>query len=172
MAMIDDSSAASPTLSRGSVARAAHPQDLMIALPALASSLREVRGLLRDWLTEQSWPATAAQDIELAINEAISNVVDHAYPPEHPGSATLHAWVAIDHRTRTRRVVATVLDHGRWAAHHPDTYPLAARGHGLVVMNACLAELHIQRSAAGTTVIMISESLPTRSALLHPSPSA
>lgn len=36
-----------------------------------------------------------------------------------------------------------------------------ARGHVLVVMSGCIAELHIQRSAAGTTVIMISAAVPT-----------
>jgi anti-sigma regulatory factor (Ser/Thr protein kinase) len=140
----------------------------MAALPAQATSLRRVRALLRDWLAEQSWPVTVAEDVELAVNEAVSNVIDHAYPPEHPGSATLHAWVSIEPRTGTRRVVAAVLDRGRWATHHPDIHPPSARGHGLVVMNGCMAELHIQRSAAGTTVIMISESVPPSTATVPP----
>lgn len=68
------------------------------------------------------WPTETAEDIELATNEAVSNVVDHACPPDAPGTATLHAWTSTDPETHER----------------------------------CTAELHIQRSAAGTTVIMIS----------------
>jgi anti-sigma regulatory factor (Ser/Thr protein kinase) len=57
---------------------------------------------------------------------------------------------------RQRRVVVAVTDRGRWAAYHPDSPAPQARGHGLAMMSGCMAELHIQRSVAGTTVIMIS----------------
>ncbi|ODU05201.1 MAG: hypothetical protein ABS81_08275 [Pseudonocardia sp. SCN 72-86] len=45
----------------------------------------------------------AAADVVLALNEALANVVDHAYPPDAPGTATLHAWIATDPRTAHRR---------------------------------------------------------------------
>lgn len=61
--------------------RAAHPSDLMAVLPAAASSLHPARGLLRDWLSEQEWPVPAAEDIELAVHEAISDAIDHAHAP-------------------------------------------------------------------------------------------
>lgn len=140
--------------------RGAHPRDLMAMLRAVPHALPQVRALVWDWLTEQAWPIPDAEDIQLAVNEAISNVIDHAYPPAAPGPVTVHAWVSTDPRTRDRRVVVAVTDRGRWATHHPDTYPLHTRGHGLRVMSGCMAELHIQRAAAGTTVILISAAAP------------
>lgn len=106
----------------------------------------------------------AAADVVLALNEALANVVDHAYPPDAPGTATLHAWIATDPRTAHRRAVVAVTDRGRWAAHHPESPAPGARGHGLIMMSGCMAELHIQRADAGTTVIMISSAVPPAAA--------
>jgi hypothetical protein len=100
----------------------------------------------------------------LALNEALANVVDHAYPPDAPGTATLHAWIATHASTAHRRAVVAVTDRGRWAAHHPESPAAAARGHGLIMMSGCMAELHIQPADAGTTVIMISSTVPPAAA--------
>jgi len=137
------------------VERPAQSRDLMLVLPALPGSLRAARAAIRAGLDPLGWPTERAEDIELAVNEAVANVVDHAYPPGAPGPANLHAWLSTDPRTRDRRIVVTVTDRGRWARHHPDTHPLPTRGHGLVVMRGCMDELHVQRGAAGTTVIMV-----------------
>jgi anti-sigma regulatory factor (Ser/Thr protein kinase) len=160
MTATTDGTEQGPTAGGSSIVRAAHRHDLMTVLPAVPASLPQVRALLRGWLAEHSWPVCGAEDIELAVNEAITNVIEHAYPPDAPGTAILHAWVSVDPLGSTRRVVATVVDRGRWAAHHPGDHPLFARGHGLVVMSGCLAELHIQRSTAGTSVIMVSAAAP------------
>lgn len=137
------------------------PDDLMVVVDAVPAAVPAARARLRTWLDALVWPTEDAEDVELAVNEALANVVDHAYPPGAPGRATLHAWTAQPPGAPRRRVVITVTDRGRWAAHHPDDVPLAARGHGLVVMGGCMAELHIQRSVAGTTVVMISEDVPS-----------
>lgn len=139
-------------------ASAGRPGDLMTVVDAVPSAVPAVRALLRTWLDDLGWPDEDAEDIELAVNEAIANVVDHAYPPDRPGTATLHAWVA--EHPAGRRVVVSVTDHGRWAAHQPPAPVPAARGHGLTVMSGCMAELHIQRSGAGTAVVMTSAAVP------------
>ena len=138
----------------------AGPGDLMLVVDAVPAVVSTARARLRAWLDALAWPIEDAEDVELAVNEALANVVDHAYPPGAPGPATLHAWTSRHPLNSDRRVVITVTDRGRWGAHHPDDVPTAARGHGLVVMSGCMAELHIQRSAAGTTVVMISEDVP------------
>lgn len=151
--MSDDGRTATPGLR---AERPVHPGDLMSVVHAAPAAVTVVRKEVRRWLDALAWPIEDAEDIELAVNEAIANVVDHAYPPDAPGPATLHAWVSVDPRTRQRRVVVAVTDRGRWAAYHPDSPAPQARGHGLAMMSGCMAELHIQRSVAGTTVIMIS----------------
>lgn len=138
----------------------ARPGDLMTVVHAEPAAVPAARALTRQWLSTLNWPIEDAEDVELAVNEAIANVVDHAYPPDTPGTATLHAWVSAHPSTRHRGVVVTVTDHGRWAAHHPDSHAPDARGHGLAVMSGCMAELHIQRAAAGTTIVMISTAIP------------
>ncbi len=152
--MTDDGEMAAPGELR--VARSVRPDDLMTVVHAAPAAVPAARELVRRWLDTLAWPTGDAEDIELAVNEAIANVVDHAYPPDAPGPATLHAWVSVDPRTGQRRVTVAVTDRGRWAAYHPDSPAPQARGHGLIVMSGCMAELHIQRSVAGTTVIMIS----------------
>jgi len=105
------------------VERPAQSRDLMLVLPALPGSLRAARAAIRAGLDPLGWPTERAEDIELAVNEAVANVVDHAYPPGAPGPANLHAWLSTNPRTRDRRIVVTVTDRGRWARHHPDTHP-------------------------------------------------
>ncbi|QJY47556.1 ATP-binding protein [Pseudonocardia broussonetiae] len=142
------------TIDEPRAVRPEHPGDLMTVLPADAASLRPVRKLVRTWLNGQGWPEDEAEDVELAVNEAVANVVDHAYHPGTAGTVTLHAWIR---RTAgARRVVATVLDRGRWGAHQPATPPAHTRGHGLAVMSGCMEEMHIQRGTAGTTVVLVS----------------
>lgn len=142
------------TIDEPRAVRPEHPGDLMTVLPAEPGSLRPVRKLVRTWLAGHGWPEDDAEDVELAVNEAVANVVDHAYRPGTEGTVTLHAWVR--DTAGARRVVATVLDRGRWGAHQPVTPPAHTRGHGLAVMSGCMEEMHIQRGTAGTTVVLVS----------------
>lgn len=136
------------------------PEDLMAVFPAVSASLPPARALLRQWLTGQAWPEASAEDVVLAVCEALVNVIDHAYPPTATGSAHLHAWVSVEPRTGARRVIAAVTDHGSWNPDHRATEHAGYRGHGLGVMSGCMAGLHIQRSARGTSIILTSAEVP------------
>jgi anti-sigma regulatory factor (Ser/Thr protein kinase) len=57
----------------------------------------------------------------------------------------------------------TITDSGSWGRHHPAAPAPAARGHGLTIMRGCTEEMHIQHSEAGTTIILISRSVPAGS---------
>jgi serine/threonine-protein kinase RsbW len=139
--------------------RPAQSRDLVIVLDAVPAALSAARAKVRT-LNEWGWPLADAADIELAVNEAIANVIEHAYPPEETGPVSVHAWVSVNPRDGKRRVVVAVTDRGRRGTHHPEVHPASARGHGLVVMSGCMAELHIERGAAGTTIVMISYPVP------------
>jgi anti-sigma regulatory factor (Ser/Thr protein kinase) len=156
--MLDDGAAGAPD---HGWERSTRPEDLMVVVESVPAAVPAARREVRRWLDALEWPVQDAEDVELAVNEAIANVVDHAYPPGAPGTATVHAWVSTDPRARGRRIGVAVTDRGRWAAHHPDGPAPHARGHGLAVMSGCMAELHIQRSVAGTTVVMVSAPVPS-----------
>ena len=147
--------------------------DLALVLPASPASQRRLRAALSQWLDAARWPAEAADDIVLAANEAAGNVIDHAYPPGQPGTIRVHAWIS--HRPGPsphqhepgRRVTLAVTDEGSWSATHRSIDPAGHRGHGLTVMTATSAEVHIQRSAGGTSVVLVSHVVPA-----HPAPPA
>jgi serine/threonine-protein kinase RsbW/stage II sporulation protein AB (anti-sigma F factor) len=83
-------------------------------------------------------------DIVLAVSEATTNVVLHAYP-SRPGTMTVVA------NMQDGRLHVLVRDHGIGIAPPADT---PRPGHGLALMNHVAASLEIVGSLAGTDVIM------------------
>jgi serine/threonine-protein kinase RsbW len=134
---------------------------LMQVLPAVPHSLRHARVAFTEWLTQLQWPADDADDLILAVNEAVANVIDHAYPAGNPGAVGLHAWRSAGSSPATRRVTITITDHGDWDREHRTIDPAGRRGQGLALMSACTAKMQIQRSAGGTTVTLVSNDAPT-----------
>jgi anti-sigma regulatory factor (Ser/Thr protein kinase) len=139
-----------------------------IAVPAHRENLPVVRRRLRGWLAATGCPEETAEEVLLAVNEAVTNAVEHAYPPgvpvgpvqvaarvedvdPHPGAGGL--------RSTGRRVRVWVRDRGRW---QPDVHDrsdvLRRRGRGLVVMQGLMAEvLLVHDAASGTEVELVSE---------------
>jgi Histidine kinase-like ATPase domain len=83
-------------------------------------------------------------DLVLAVYEALANVVEHAYPPEHP-----QPMMRLQARVEDRHVLITISDHGRWRT--PPREP-GYRGRGLAMMRSLITELHLHRGPQGTTV--------------------
>jgi anti-sigma regulatory factor (Ser/Thr protein kinase) len=83
-------------------------------------------------------------DIVLAVSEATSNIVLHAYGPR-TGTMTLVAHL------QDGRLRVLVRDHGCGIAPPADT---PRPGHGLALMDHVAASLEIIGSPAGTDVIM------------------
>jgi anti-sigma regulatory factor (Ser/Thr protein kinase) len=132
------------------------PADLMIVLPAVSSSASLVRQRTRAWLDALGWPADDGEDVVMAVNEAVANVVDHAYLGQpHRGEVRVYGWPAS--HPGTDRVVITVADGGRWRPLPGDP---GYRGRGLRMMHACMDSVLIQPAAAGTTVIMTHTACP------------
>ena len=144
-----------------------HPRDtnpsrelLLRVLPAQPSSLRPARAAIAEWLALLHWPRDDADDLILAVNEAVTNVIEHAYPATHPGSLGLHAWCGPGSAPATRRATVTITDLGEWDHTHGALDHANRKGHGLTVMSACTAETRVKRSAHGTTVTLISNDVP------------
>ncbi len=132
-------------------------RELLIVRRALATSPQLIRTQLRSWLVAWSWPDDDLDDVVSAADEAVSNVVDHAYRQlPAPGDVHVHARVVT--RAALHRVVVSVVDRGRW---RPVPADPGYRGRGLRMMGACSAGLRIEHSAAGgTAVTMTSVPVP------------
>jgi len=129
---------------------------LTMSLPADAVTPSVVRERLRGWLAELNWPVEAAEDIVLAVSEAVSNVAEHAYPCGAAGPVELLVR-AVTEPGGSRRVLAGVADHGHW---RPEPDSQAYRGHGLAVMHASMHRVEVDGGATGTTVLLTSVAVP------------
>jgi anti-sigma regulatory factor (Ser/Thr protein kinase) len=135
-------------------------RELLEVLPAVPAALGQVRAEFSEWLTQQRWPASDAYDIVLAVNEAVSNVIDHAYPASAPGPVALHARVTAGSGPATRRVTITVTDHGEGCRENRGPGPIEQHGRGYALIRACTTSAHIRRSVTGTTVTLLSKEAP------------
>jgi anti-sigma regulatory factor (Ser/Thr protein kinase) len=125
---------------------------------AVAPSI--VRRTFRDWLCELEWPEEEAEDLLLAVSEAVSNVTDHAYPPGRTGEVLVEA-ECLSGADGHRRVMVKVADHGSW---RPPPAWHENRRRGLPLMRACTGALEVRGGSAGTEVTMTSR--PVAAALL------
>ena len=116
----------------------------------------EVRRLLRQWLAGLSWPADETDDLLLAVSEAVSNSVDHAYPPGRPGEVEFEARCETD-STGARYAVLVVRDRGAW---RPQPEWHENRRRGLQLMRACTGSLEVDPGELGTTIRMTSRPVP------------
>ena len=103
-----------------------------------------MRARFQKWLLALGTPAVLVDDLVLAVYEALANVVEHAYPPDHP-----HPVMRLQARVDHHHLLITISDHGRWR-------PLPAepgyRGRGLAMMRSLSTELHLHPTPEGTTV--------------------
>jgi anti-sigma regulatory factor (Ser/Thr protein kinase) len=106
-----------------------------------------MRRRFRSWVGPLTDPDTA-DDLALAVYEALANVVDHAYVERGaPGLMTL--WAVVSHPLLTGRdLVVTVLDEGAW---RPSNGP-GWRGRGLPLMRELMHATAVLSDDSGTTV--------------------
>jgi anti-sigma regulatory factor (Ser/Thr protein kinase) len=145
----------------------------MLVQRALPAAQRVIRHAVARWLEAAHWPEDGVEDVTLAVTEAVTNVVEHAYHDHDPGSIHLYAWITPAARPVTpdgipaspatggapkegRKVTVVVSDNGRW---HPERRTVDLNGHrgrGIAMMTALMAAVHVQRASNGTTVVMVS----------------
>jgi serine/threonine-protein kinase RsbW len=109
--------------------------------PARPQSLTILRRSLREWFGDAGIQGDDADELLLAIDEAASNAVSHAYRGRR-GSFTVTA-------TRFgKHVVFVVADEGQWREHAPNG------GRGIPLIERLSDAVQYQRDAAGTTVVV------------------
>lgn len=110
--------------------------------PAEARQLFRIRAHTRAWLTSLGLGTDVVSDVVLAVNEAVSNTVEHAYPA---GGGT----VDLIFSAEADAVGIDVIDHGRWptpAAHRN------GRGLGTTIMEQLLDSVAVRSGPQGTRV--------------------
>ncbi|MBB4910124.1 ATP-binding protein [Actinophytocola algeriensis] len=125
------------------------PLDLVLAADWVSPSI--ARDKVRRWLRANGWTPPQMDDIVLAINEAVSNSIEHGYgigaeDPAGAGTVELRGEIADHH------VTFTVRDKGVWRP--PVDDPKSTRGQGLRLMRACVDQVTIDATDEGTTVVL------------------
>jgi serine/threonine-protein kinase RsbW len=116
---------------------------LNISEAANAEDARRLRHTLQTWLEHHHVPEELRIDIALATNEAISNVVEHAYRDQPPGVVSLSA------RRTVKHVVVSVSDQGTW---RPPPADPGSRGRGLAIIRAVATTVDVDTGPGGTTI--------------------
>jgi serine/threonine-protein kinase RsbW len=130
------------------------PTDVLsMVLMADPVALSVVRQRFRAWLADLCWPRDEVDDIVLAVNEAVSNSVEHADPPGFAAEVRVAARQFTD-RDGGRRVVVGVSDNRRW---YPDP---TQRGLGLLMIHTCMDDVQCDRTRDGATMVMTSVRVP------------
>jgi anti-sigma regulatory factor (Ser/Thr protein kinase)/putative methionine-R-sulfoxide reductase with GAF domain len=115
---------------------------LDLVMQAQPWSLKNVRDAMRRWLSSVGAGPRVVADLLIAVEEACTNAVEHAYGADG-GIMTVYL------ERQWPDVVATVGDTGRWRSPGGEN-----RGWGTLLMRACTDELRIDRGSRGTTVVI------------------
>lgn len=123
--------------------------DLKLAADWVSPSV--ARDRVRTWLRAGGWTSPHLDDLVLAINEAISNSIEHGYGIG-PGDPAGTGVVELLGEMTDHHVTVTVRDNGTWRP--PVNDPASTRGQGIRLMRACVEEVTVEGSADGTTVVL------------------
>lgn len=114
--------------------------ETFVASPAELGGLRAV---MRSWLSSQRVTEWDTNDILLAVGEAVSNAIEHAFHGGTPGR------IEIDAVRDGGFIVIRIRDNGRWRS---EPAP-GDRGRGLPLMRK-VTRVDIRTSPSGTTVTL------------------
>jgi len=130
--------------------------DIRLTLPARPENVAVVRHVLGALSDALELPVALTEDIRLAVSEACTNVVRHAYAH---GEGTIDVFVQAERSA----LEVTVSDAGRGTGPSPDT---AGPGLGLPLMAALADSLVVERSeSAGSRLTMSFQRARTAPAL-------
>jgi len=114
--------------------------DVKLTLPARPENVSVIRHVLGAFAEALRLPDELVEDLRLAVTEACTNVVRHAYPPERPGP------VEISIKPLDENVSVVVSDHGRGIGTSSDT---TGPGLGLPLIAAIADEVELQPVPGG-----------------------
>jgi serine/threonine-protein kinase RsbW len=119
--------------------------DIRLVVPARAENVAVIRHVLGAFAEALGLPDSVTEDMRLAVTEACTNVVRHAY---HDGDGPIHVVV----RPSGDVLEVIVSDRGRGIGPSPDS---AGPGLGLPLIAALADSLQFERSpGAGSRLVM------------------
>lgn len=120
------------------------PTHFSCQLIADPEHLRPVRHAIAYWAAGVGLAPERVDDLELAVGEALSNSIEHAYPID--GGAIEIDGLVVESELRVR-----VHDHGGWR--EPRPHP-GWRGRGISMIHALADQAGVEPRERGTTVTM------------------
>src|ERR1700754_4520335 len=114
--------------------------DVNLTLPARPENVSVIRHVLGAFAEALRLPDELVEDLRLAVTEACTNVVRHAYPPDQPGP------VEISIQPLEQNVSVIVSDHGRGIGTSSDT---TGPGLGLPLIASIADDVELQPVPGG-----------------------
>jgi anti-anti-sigma factor len=114
--------------------------DLRLLLPAEPHVVATLRRTVGQWATRSGAGDEEAYDLVLAVGEAVTNVIEHAY-------ISTGGQVEVEASIRQGLVRIVVRDHGRWRPSRPDD-----GGRGLLLMQGLVEKVDVASGPDGTEV--------------------
>jgi serine/threonine-protein kinase RsbW len=114
--------------------------------PADARQLGAIRNEMHRWLGPLALAEDVEDDVVLAVSEAASNCIEHAYAP-----ATADGTVELTFWTEPPSLCVEIVDHGAWRK--PSGTP-TSRGRGIEIMRRLMAGVLIHYDRRGTRVFL------------------
>lgn len=124
-------------------------QRLRLCRPADPTELGGIRRSVEYWAMLNALPKDIVIDLQLAVGEAVSNGVEHAYAGRADGMATVDVELEIRPTALDDVVAVRVADHGRW---QPIPAQPGYRGRGLAMIERLSRGLRVSSSRFGTLV--------------------
>ena len=132
-------------------------RDFLVTLQATPVTPAVARRYIGHWLEAIAWPQAERDAVVLAVNEAVSNAVEHGYGvtrhgPRVEGEVSVQVRV-VPSGPDDRDLLVTVRDDGGWKP--PSDTPEARNGgFGFVLLRELTDDLEIDGREDGTTVML------------------
>jgi anti-sigma regulatory factor (Ser/Thr protein kinase) len=122
---------------------------LHVRTPRSVTAVPMLRKRARAWLRAVGVDGAVAEAVLLATGEAVSNAVEHAYPPDGEGDVELT--MSLGSQDHPGDVLVSVVDAGRW---RPAPADAGFRGRGLAMIRALADSAETTTGPHGTSVRM------------------
>ena len=121
---------------------------LRLRCPAVLAELLTGRRRVQRWAQANGLPEDVVVDLQLALGEAVSNGIEHAYPQE-VAAADIEVDLELCAGDPEPVVTARVSDRGRW---RPVPASPGYRGRGLALIARLSRDMRVHRTRRGTLV--------------------